>query len=69
MRNASAKVSPEALNQIGKKPWDEPRIQSIAITAHFDPSSGNTRAQWEAAMKLRASAGLTDRHPETKRLD
>jgi uncharacterized membrane protein len=67
--NASAKIVAEDLNQIGKKPWNKPQIQRIALTADFDPSSGHTRAQWEAGLKLLASAERNGRRQVAKASD
>jgi hypothetical protein len=50
----SIEKSPEANGN--KKPWETPRLQVLSISGKFDPRSGMTRAQWEAALDLCARA-------------
>lgn len=56
MTNASAKVETSTFNRSGKKAWQKPQVDLIAMTEDFDPSSGNSREQWKAALELRGVA-------------
>ena len=49
--NASA-VRVAALGS--KKPWEQPQMRVLSIKDEFDPGSGLTWAQWNAARELLA---------------